>query len=181
MRKMILFLCILAIAMPVYAQKDVSIGAFGGLNAPIVQDDAGSGSAFGARIKYSPLPLVGVAAFFEARSFDDPSVEIGNISVTTDGGKVTSIGIEGLIGSTGGGIGPHFYWVVGLGSYKWTRDNREDFSKVGFHLGPGIEIILQSNIGLEARAKIEIIPTGNEATRKNAIITVGANYHFALM
>ena len=181
MRKMILILAVLVLALPAYAQKDVSVGVFGGMNTPIVQDDAKSGSAFGIKAKYSPIPLIGVAAFFEARSFGDPSIEIGDVSMSTDGGKVTFIGIEGLIGSTGGGIGPHFYWFMGLGNYKWTRDNREDFSKMGFHLGPGIEIVLPSNIGLEAKAKIEFISTGNDATRKNAIITVGANYHFALM
>ena len=179
MKKVLLFILILS--APVWAQKDISVGAFGGLNAPIVQDDAGSGSAFGVKAKFSPMPMIAGAAFFEARSIGDPSFTFGGTEHTTDGGSVTSFGVEALIGNTGGGPGPHFYWALGISSYKWTRDNWEDVSEVGYHVGPGIEMIFPANIGLEIRGKFEIVPTGGEGSRKKGIILIGANYHIGLM
>ena len=81
MKKVLLFILILS--APVWAQKDISVGAFGGLNAPIVQDDAGSGSAFGVKAKFSPMPMIAGAAFFEARSIGDPSFTFGGTAVVS--------------------------------------------------------------------------------------------------
>jgi hypothetical protein len=168
------------------ALTDLALGVYGGLNAPVAQQDARSGAGFGFRIKFAPTPLLGASAFFETRSYGDPEETIlegqpGEQTVTSDGGKVTVFGVEGLIGNVGGGPGPHFYWMIGVGNYKWTRDNYGDLSKVGFHLGPGLEIGLPGPIGVEAKAKFEIVPTDGGGSRKNALIYVGANYHFGLM
>jgi hypothetical protein len=169
-----------------WALTDLAFGIYGGLNAPIVQEDAKAGTGFGARVKFAPTPLLGVAAFFESRSYGDPERTIFEgqpieQTVTSDGGKVTVFGIEGLIGSVGGGPGPHFYWMIGLGNYKWTRDGYEDLSKVGFHVGPGLEIGFPVGIGVEAKAKFEVVPTGGGGSRKNGLLFVGANYHFGIM
>jgi hypothetical protein len=174
-------LLVLILSAPVWAQKDVSVGAFGGLNIPIVQEDAGSGTDFGVKAKFSPMPMIAGAAFFEARTFGDASFTLGNTEYTTPGGNVTSFGVEALIGNTGGGPGPHFYWAVGISSYKWTRDNWEDVSKVGYHVGPGIEIVLPAKIGIEVRGKFELVPTEGDGSRKNALLLVGANYHIGIM
>ena len=181
MKKLLLFILTLTLTVPVWAQKDISVGAFGGLNYPIVQDDAGSGSDFGIKAKFSPIPMIAASAFFESRSIGDVTFNDFGSDETIGGGKVTSFGIEALLGNTGGGPGPHFYWAVGISSYKWTRDNWEDVSKVGYHIGPGIEMILPSNIGLEVRAKFELGPTDGEGARKNGIILVGANYHIGII
>ena len=180
MKKVLLFVLILSV--PVMAQKDVSVGAFGGLNIPIVQDDAGSGTDFGVKAKFSPLPMIAGAAFFEARSNGDASFTLGNTEYTTPGGSITSFGVEALIGNTGGGPGPHFYFFAGLSSYKWTRDNwDEDVTGVGYHFGPGLEIVLPVKIGVELRGKFEVVPTDGNGSRKSAMVLVGANYHIGLM
>ena len=179
MKKILLFVLILSV--PVWAQKDISVGGFGGFNFPIVQEDAGTGSGFGIKAKFSPMPMIAGAAFFEARSMGEASFTLGSTEYTTDAGNVTSFGVEALIGNTGGGPGPHFYWALGISSYKWTRDSWEDVSEVGYHIGPGIEIVLPANIGLEFRGYFEIVPTDGEGSRKNAILLVGANYHIGIM
>jgi hypothetical protein len=186
MNRIIIAAYLLFMAGSARAITDLSLGIYGGLNAPIVQEDTKAGSGFGALVKFAPTPLLGAAAFFETRSYGDPErtiLEGTPLQQTqkTDGGKVTVLGIEGLIGYTGGGIGPHFYWMVGLGNYKWTRDGYDDLSKVAYHIGPGLEIGLPSGIGIEAKAKIEIIPTGNGGSRKNGLFFVGANYHLGIM
>jgi hypothetical protein len=174
-------LLVLILTSTVWAQKDISIGAFGGVNIPIVQEDTKSGSDFGIKAKFSPIPMIAGAAFFEARTFGDASFTLGATEYTTPGGNVTSFGVEALIGSTGGGPGPHLYWAVGISSYKWTRDNWEDVSKVGYHFGPGLEVIIPAKIGFEIRGKFELVPTEGDGSRKNAILLVGANYHIGLM
>ena len=181
MRKLLLMLLLPAMTGSAWALTDISVGAFGGLNTPIVQDDAKSGSGFGLKAKISPSPMLAGAVFFESRSFGDPELTVQGETMSSDGGKVTAFGAEALIGNTGGGPGPHFYWAIGLGSYKWTRDGYDDVSKVGYHLGPGFEIVLPVKIGIEGRAKFEIVPTDGGGSRKNILIFVGANYHFGLM
>jgi len=179
MKKVLLFVLILS--APVWAQKDISVGAFGGFNLPILQSDAGAGSDFGVKAKFSPIPMLAAAAFFESRTFGEASKEVGGVEHTIDGGNVTSFGVEGLIGNTGGGSGPHFYFFAGISSYKWTRDNVDDVSEVGYHLGPGFEFVLPMKIGIEGRAKFEIVPTDGGGSRKNVLVFVGANYHFGIM
>lgn len=180
MKNLLPILLILAMASPAYAISDVSIGAFGGMNFPIVQDDAAAGSGFGLKAKFSPMPVIAGAVYFESRSFGDPELTLFGQTMTTDGGKVTSFGIEALIGAAGGGMGPHFYWTLGLSSYKWTRDGYEDLSEIGYHLGPGFEFVFPANIGIEIRGKFEIVPTDGGGSRKNALVFLGANYHFGL-
>jgi len=180
MKKAISFVIILAMFGSASALTDISVGAFGGLNIPLVQDDTKSGNGFGLKAKVSPVPMIAGTAFFESRSFGDPELIIFGQTMTSDGGKVTSLGVEVMIGNVGGGTGPHFYWTVGLSSYKWTRDNQDDFSKVGYHLGPGFEFVFPASIGVEIRGKFEIVPIDGGGSRKNALVFVGANYHFGL-
>jgi len=180
MRRIVLIVILFAMTGSAYALTDISAGLFGGLNYPVVQDDAKSGNGFGLKAKFAPTPMIGGSVFYENRSFGDPEITVLGQTMSTDGGKVTIIGVEAMIGSVGGGMGPHFYWAVGISSYKWTRDNFEDLSKVGYHLGPGFEMVVPANIGLEIRAKFEIVPTDGGGSRKNALVFVGANYHFGL-
>jgi len=162
------------------ALTDISAGVYGGLNVPVVQEDTKSGSGLGLKAKFSPSPMIAAVAFFESRKFGNPEMTIFGQNMTLDGGKVTSYGAEVLLGNTGGNPGPHFYWALGIFNYRWTRTGFEDLSKVGYHLGPGLELIVPANIGIEIRGKFEIIPTDGGGSRKNALVYVGANYHFGL-
>lgn len=186
MRKILPLLIVLFTTSGAMAITDISAGLYGGLNAPLVQQDAKTGMGFGLRVKVAPIPFIGGAAFYESRKFGDPEVKIlegtpNERTVKTDGGKVTVMGIEALIGAPGGGIGPHFYWSFGLANYKWTRTGYSNLSKVGYHTGPGLEIVFPAGLGIGAQAKFEIVPTGNGGSRKNVLAFVGLNYHFGLL
>lgn len=163
------------------ALTDISAGVYGGLNQPVAQQDAKSGGGFGVKAKVCPIRFVAGALFFESRSYGKPSKTIMDIGMESNGGKVTVFGLEAMLGGTGGGVGPHLYWLLGIESYKWKHDNYPDLSKVGYAFGPGLEIGLPANIGVEARAKFEIVPSGNGGSRKNVLIFVGANYHLSIM
>jgi len=185
MKKALLLASVILLTTNAMALTDISIGVYGGLNMPIVQDDAKSGTGFGLKAKFAPSPIIGFSAFFESRSFGDAEITVPvggqDVTMTSPGGKISVFGAEGMIGNVAGGVGPHFYWMLGISNYKWTRDGYSDLSKVGYHLGPGVEIGFPSNIGVEAKAKFEIVPTDGGGSRKNILIFLGANYHFGLM
>jgi hypothetical protein len=186
MKKTLPLIAVLLLTGSAWALTDISLGVYGGLNAPLAQEDAKSGTGFGLRLKVAPVPMFAGAAFFESRSFGDPEVTVFagtplEQTTTNDGGKVTVFGAEALLGSPGGGFGPHFYFMAGIANYKWKRDNFEDLSKVGYHIGPGLEVIFPPGIGLEGKAKFEIVPTDGGGSRKNLLLFVGANYHLGIM
>jgi len=181
MQRIIIITLVLLMTGSAWAVTDISVGVYGGLNQPVAQEDARSGGGFGIKAKVSPIPFLAGAVFYESRTYRKAEITEMNTTMTSDGGKVTVFGLEALVGSAGGGSGPHFYWSLGVESYKWKRDIYPDLNKVGYSLGPGLEIELPANIGVEARAKFEIVPTGGGGSRKNALVFVGANYHFGIM
>jgi hypothetical protein len=95
MKKLIAVTLLLLVAGNAYALTDLALGVYGGLNAPLAQQDTKSGAGFGAKVKIAPTPLLGAAAFFETRSFGEPEVTIFEgdpdlqQTLKTDGGKVT--------------------------------------------------------------------------------------------
>ena len=182
MKKTLMILIVLLMTGSAWAFTDISLGVHGGLNAPILQADAKSGTGFGLRAKVAPIPFIAGAIFFESRSYGSPKKTIFadstfHTTIVFDGGKVTVIGIEAMLGSVGGGIGPHFYFMAGLGNYHWKRDNIATLSKVEYHFGPGLEIGFPK-FGIEGKVKFEIVPTDGGGSRKYLIAYVGANYHF---
>jgi hypothetical protein len=180
MRKLIPIVLVLILTGSAEAITDISLGLYGGINSPILQEDAKTGSGFGVKAKVAPIPFIAGALFYESRKFGNPEQKIGPLTYKGVGGKISAIGLEALLGSTGGGPGPHFYGMAGVSSYKWTRNNFPTFSKTGYNVGAGLEIVLPVGIGVEGQAKFELIPDGNGASRKNGLVFVGLNYHLGL-
>jgi hypothetical protein len=181
MKKLIPVILVLLMAGSAQAVLDISAGIYGGLNAPIIQEDAKTGSGFGFKAKVAPIPFLAGALFYESRKFGDPKQTIGNLTFTGIGGKVSVFGFEALLGSTGGGVGPHFYGMAGISGYKWKRAGQETISKTGYSLGTGLEFVFPAGIGVEGQAKFEIVPTGGGGSRKNGLLFVGLNYHIGII
>jgi opacity protein-like surface antigen len=160
---------------------DIAIGPFFGMSIPIVNKDIKSGSTFGIQARFAPLSFVAVGAHYQSRKFGDPSKNFFYGSDTKDGGSASSIGFDGYLGKTSG-TGVNIYLMGSIGSYSWTRDNQAKVSKTAYAVGPGVEIVLPLpvKIGLEGKALMEIVPTGNSGSWKNFVWTIGANYHFGL-
>jgi hypothetical protein len=177
--KVAVLLIILAMTTSAMALGDLSIGPFFGMNIPIANKDAKSGSMSGFQAKFSPITFVAGGLHFQSRNFGDPSKEFFYGSDTKDGGKISSIGFDLYLGKTSG-VGPNFYFIGSVGSYKWKRDNQSDISKTSYSFGPGLEIVLPVKIGIEGRALLEIVPTGEKGSWKNFVWFIGANYHFGL-
>jgi hypothetical protein len=179
-KKLIPIVLVLLMAGSAQAILDISAGIYGGINAPVLQEDAKTGTGFGFKAKVAPIPFIAGALFYEARKFGNPKQTLGDITFTGTGGKVNVLGLEALLGSTGGGIGPHFYAMAGISSYKWKRSGQATLSKTGYNLGTGLEIVLPVGIGIEGQAKFEMVPSGGGGSRKNGLVFVGLNYHLGL-
>ncbi len=171
---------VLSMAGSAHAIFDISTGVYGGVNAPVVQEDVKAGTDLGVKIKFAPAPFLAGSVFYEWRKYNNPEVTIGDVTYTTDGGKVKVFGFEGMLGAPGGGIGPHFYGMAGIFNYKWTRTNFATLSKVGYNVGAGLEMVFPGSLGFEGQAKFEIVPTTGGGSRKNALVTLGVNYHFGM-
>ena len=163
---------------------DISAGVFGGMDVPVVNDEAGSGALYGLQAKVTLLPFFALGGFYRASSYGEISEtffegKADEFIGTVDGGSASSFGLDAYLGTSpaiGGGV--NVYLVGSVGSWKWTRDHRDDVSEIAFSVGPGVEIVLPFNVGVEGRALFQIVPTENSGSIKSFIWFVGANYHF---
>ena len=177
--KVAVVLFLLALSSSALAVGDIAIGPFFGMNMPLANKDAKSGSMFGFQAKFSPIPFVAGGLHFQSRKFGDPSETFFYGSDTKDGGKISSVGFDLYLGKTSG-VGPNFYFMGSIGSYSWKRDNQEKVSKTSYAVGPGLEIVLPVKVGIEGRALFEVVPTGDKGSWKNILWFLGVNYHLGL-
>jgi len=175
MRKLlILSLLATAIATPVFA-TNFGVGAYGGVNIPIVQEDQGSGTVFGLKGKLSLIPGIGLEPNLNFAKFGDATLDFGG---TREGSKVTSYGVDAVLGAGMGAVGFKMYGILGAGFYSTKRDNDEDVTKIGWATGLGFEIGVSPTIGIDIRGKLNVISSEGGGTKKSAAVTGGLNYYF---
>jgi hypothetical protein len=163
---------------------DISAGLFGGMDVPTVNDQAESGALYGIQAKVTLLSYLALGAHYRTSSYGDVSETFfegtdEEFISTVEGGSARSFGLDAYLGNTasiGGGV--NVYLMGSVGSWKWTRDYTEDVSEIAFSFGPGVEVVLPFNVGIEGRALFQIVPTDNSGSIKSFIWFVGANYHF---
>jgi len=182
--KLAAFLIIL-IAAPAFAIGDIAVGPFYGMAIPVANDQVKTGSMYGVQARVGLIPMLSLGAHFHSRAFGNPSFtffegEPFEETMETDGGKVSSLGVDAYLGKSGGGPGMNFYFMGSFGTYKWTRENQADQSKTAFAIGPGLEFVLPMKLGIEGRAMFEVASTGDEGSWKNVLWFVGVNYHLGL-
>jgi hypothetical protein len=175
----LLAICIVvAGASPSNAGSKLGVGVFGGVNVPLLQDDAGSGNVWGVRASYelSSITLQPYAAFSAVGDYSVTSI-LG--SSTFDGGDLTVFGLDATIG--GGGTGFGVYLLAGVGSYKLAFDGGfplED-TRIGFSTGLGFRLnMTNSPLAIDARMKAAVVPLDGGGSRKYFLPTVGVSYSF---
>ena len=174
MRKLLIMsLLAMVISSPAYALK-LGIGAFGGVNIPIVQEDQGSGTVFGLKGKLNLLPGVSLEPNLNFAKFGDATLDFG---ATREGSKMTSYGIDAVIGAGMGTVGFKMYGLLGGGFFNTTRDSDEDATKFGWSTGLGFEIGVSPTLGLDIRGKLNVINSEGGGTKKSAAVTGGLNYY----
>jgi opacity protein-like surface antigen len=158
------------------------IGASFGLDIPLAQDDQDQGTIFGFRGKLSLIPMISAEAFLGFTKYGDPKLDGDDyVGVTADleGSKITSYGVNGILGSFGGpGFKP--YGIVGLGFYNIKRDQtQQDDTDFGFSGGLGFELGFNAPVSVDVRGLLVVVPVEG-ASKKSATIMGGLNYYIGM-
>ena len=165
-------------------EKHVSVGVFGGLSVPVLQDvDVSSfspgdafgptGSQFGLRADAKVIPVVTLEPFFAKSSYKEDSQTFSTITYTREGFDGTAFGVNALLGRPDG-AGFHFFPYVGLGKYKLDRAGQE-ISEMGWNFGLGFGIAAAERFSVQIRSELTMVVTG-DTSRKFGNASVGLNY-----
>ena len=147
-------------------------GVFGGMSFPVLQDDQGQGSIFGARIPVRLLPLLTVEPFYSTSALGDKTIEtVPGFSVTRAGSDVTTYGVNVMFPF---GTKTLLTPFAGIGSAHFTRQG-EDETFTSFDLGLGIGFTVMPKFSLDLRGELQAASSG-ETSRKMANVTLGASY-----
>ncbi|MBP2681186.1 MAG: hypothetical protein H6Q78_1049 [Candidatus Krumholzibacteriota bacterium] len=176
-------LVLLACAGSAGAIVDISVGAYYGMDIPVVNDQATSGGMYGLQAKVSLLHSLGLGLYYTSsalgeveRTFFEGEPE--EYTDSLEGGDVASYGLDAYFGTMSFVPGIKFYLVGSVGQWKWERDYTEEVSEIVWGLGGGAEFILPFGVGIEGRGTFRTVPTDNDGSIKSFVWWVGANYHF---
>ena len=151
------------------------VGAFGGLEIPIVQDDQDQGTILGFRARARLTPMITLEPRLHFTKYGDPSFD--EFTADLEGSKVTAFGVDALVGTPFNRFG--VFGIVGIGSYKIKRDQTgQDESEIGWSGGVGFEFGLTPQVAIDVRGLGIIIPTEGGGSKKSAAVFTGVNFHF---
>jgi opacity protein-like surface antigen len=161
------------------------VGVFGGISVPVLQEDQGNGTEFGLKGRWGLGSLFTIEPFFTSTKWGEPDpVAIpdgGTFDLGISGSKVTSFGVEAVLGNGVGKMGIAPYFVAGFGSYKVKNDDTGfDHSSLGWSAGLGLGIGLTPQLGLDVRGKLVVIPQDPDGSKKSVGIVGGLNYTFGV-
>jgi len=181
MKKLLLLLVGLSLLIQPLSAAGIKAGAgvFGGLAIPVVQDDQSQGTVFGFKGRVKAMSIFTLEPNVTFTKYGDPDIE--GVIDDPEGSKLTSFGLDVLLGSSLGGPGVSPFFFAGIGTYKTKNDQLlVDQSEVGVSGGLGLEIGLGQSLGLEGRGRFVIVGTEGGASKKAITATAGVNYHFGL-
>ncbi len=181
MKKFIFVLFVFLLPTLLSAQQPgISVGFLAGLDFPILQEDQAQGTVFGFKADWNALKLITVEPNINFTKFGDPEyTDYPTLLDGFEGSKVTSYGVNALLGGSGGKSGVYPYFFAGFGFYKYKRDlTDQDQSDLGYNGGLGLEIGLPSGLSIDVRGKLNVIPMDAGGSKKSASLAAGVNYYF---
>ncbi len=159
----------------------LGLGATGGINIPIVQDDQKAGSIFEFRGRLQAIPLIVVEPKLFFSSYGSPET-FEDIVWDVDGSKIVAYGIDALIGGGMGSQGFKPFFVAGAGLYRISNDDTENLlesqTRFGWSFGAGFGIGVTPAIDIDVRSKVHIITFEGSSSKKSVSIGGGLNYYF---
>jgi hypothetical protein len=167
-----------------------SVGAFGGLNLPVAQEDTKSGTVMGLKARIPVTTYLAVEPNYTYLKNGDGEVKVGSlgdIMMTRDGGKYSTFGVDVVFGGVTGYKGLNAYGILGVASAKFAKIGLPDLTKGSLWLGVGFEFGITDYLSVDFRGKALIFPykddsysNGDTGSRKNGAVTVGLNYYFGV-
>jgi len=181
MRKLLVGLAVFALATAVATPSQATswgIGGFGGINIPLVQDDASNGAVYGGHLHLSMGMIMLEPHFMFFSNGDWESDDVPD--ETFEGSSLYKIGVNLILGG-GPRAGFRPYLVGGVGYFNEDNDFR-DFSdsQMGWNAGAGFEIG-GGPLAFDIRGSFELMPLDGDGSRKWAHIRGGLNYYFGVM
>jgi opacity protein-like surface antigen len=168
------FLAAFALLAPAARAGGLTVagGVYGGMSFPVLQEDQGQGSIFGARIPVRLLSLLAVEPFFSTSALGDKTIEAApGFSVTRDGADVTTYGVNAVFPF---GTTTMLYPFVGIGSATFDRaGEKETFTS--YDVGLGLGFTVMPKFALDVRGELQAASSG-ETSRKMFHVTLGATY-----
>lgn len=165
---LLLSLCILTTPSAA-ADERFAIGAYGGYQWPIAQDDADPGGMFGIKGKFKVAPAIDI----------EPNVNwLMNGDTTTDSGstlkapEVMSYQLNGIF-SFGGTFG----LTAGLGWASLELPTTGSENHFAWNFGLALEIPLQ-RVAIDISPRVLVIHHADGATRKHGYVQAGLNFWF---
>ena len=159
------------------AKVKLSLGGFGGVNFPIVQEDSEIAGIAGCKARATFLPFLGIEPNFTYIRQGGITAEVVDVDMEREGGNLYSYGADLVLGSFDTVKEFYWYFIFGLYGNSMRRMGREDLDKFGLNLGFGLEILPTDVLGIDFRTKAQII-TIEGGSRKNILVTGGLNYYF---
>jgi len=157
----------------VAAAADIGVGAYGGVNIPVLNDLSEQGSEFGARVPVKLSSMFTVEPWYGSSSLGDVDETFGSTTYTRDGGDLTSYGANVLF--TFGKPSFDIFPFAGIGSYKIEREGSEDISDMGWSFGLGLGFAPMPKLGFNVRGELDMVVT-DETSQKFAKVTAGVTY-----
>ena len=162
----------------------VSVGVFGGLSIPVLQDvttssfspgDAfgATGSTFGLRVPVHAISSITFEPYYAKSKYKDREETIGGINYTREGFDGKSYGVNFILGRPEGGLF-HMYPYLGIGKTKLERTGQE-INKTGYNFGFGMGLFSSQKISVGARGEFSMVATG-DTSRKFLGATAGVTY-----
>lgn len=154
----------------------IGVGAFGGLNVPILQDDAdASGTVFGLRVPVRLIPRLSVEPYVATSSLGGTEIVSGGVAYTRSGFDVTTVGLNVALANLVDGPSINIYPFAGIGSTTLKRAEDPDVTETTYTGGVGFTLRPQSQVGLHFRAEAVVV-SRDDVSRKFAQGTFGLTY-----
>ncbi|KAA3636480.1 MAG: porin family protein [Calditrichaeota bacterium] len=182
MKKFVMAVCILLIAGSVSAQSgspQFGLGLNVGMVYPIVQDDQDNGSVIGFKVMYGFSNFIALEPNMSFVKYGDPSIsDYPGLFDGLEGSKITSYGVDAVLGGSFGAGGINPYGIFGVGFYNSKRDQTDqDVTDFGWAGGFGIEIGFNSQFALDVRGKVNVVPSDGGGSKKSAAASAGLNFY----
>jgi len=178
-KKTLIWVILILLTVPAIQAGSVKwgVGASGGIEFPIVQQDQKQGTVFGFKAKLGLIPALAIEPNLYFIKFGDPELE-DLVESDLEGAKLNAYGIDAILGSGFGGAGIKPYGLLGIGSYKFKHDQSGvESTNFGWSVGFGIEIGVTPKVGLDFRGRTIVVSTEGGGSRKSAAVTGGINFY----
>ncbi len=183
MRRMIVAsLWLVLLSSGVFAEgPKFGVGFFAGVDFPVLQQDQANGTIFGFRVRYEAIPTVVLEPNVCFSNYSSPDFE--EFEYDLEGSKVTSFGLDVVLGNSIGATGFKPYFLAGIGLYNRSNETIDDIydsggARFGFSGGLGIALGLSPSFDVDARAKLSVAASEGGGSRKSLAVTGGLNYYF---